>query len=137
MSQEVGRKVLILLTDGQDQGSQETLNQALEAAQKSDCIIYAINIVDRAFYGLANTGFSGGRVLRKLCEQTGGNVIKVSRIKNTAKAFQEIADELRTQYLLGYTPSNSRKDSGFRKIKVRVTDGNYKVQARSGYYPHS
>jgi VWFA-related protein len=137
MSQQVGRKVLILLTDGQDQGSQETLDQALEAAQKSDCIIYAIDIVDRAFYGLSNMGFSGDSVLHKLCEQTGGNVIKVNRIKNTSQAFQEIADELRTQYLLGYTPSNPRRDSGFRRIKVRVTQGNYKVQARSGYYPQS
>jgi len=137
MSHEVGRKVLILLTDGEDQGSQETLKQALEAAQKSDVIIYAIDIVDRAFYGLGNMGFSGDSVLRKLCEQTGGNVVKVNRIQNTAKAFQEIADELRTQYLLGYTPSNSRSDSGFRKITVRVTHGNYKVQARRGYYPHS
>lgn len=137
MSQEVGRKVLILLTDGEDQGSQETLNQALEAAQKTDCIIYAIDIVDRAFYGFGNIGFNGDSVLRKLCEETGGSVIKVKKIKNTSAAFQEIADELRTQYLLGYTPSNPRKDSGFRKIKVRVTHGDYKVQARSGYYPHS
>jgi len=136
MSHEVGRKVLILLTDGEDQGSQESLKQALEAAQKSDCIIYAIDIVDRAFYGFGDIGFNGGSVLRKLCEQTGGDVIKVQKIKNTSAAFQEIADELRTQYLLGYTPSNPRKDSGFRKIKVRVTHGNYKVQARAGYYPH-
>jgi VWFA-related protein len=137
MSHEVGRKVLILLTDGEDQGSQEKLNQALEAAQKSDCIIYAIDIVDRTFYGFGNMGFNGDSVLRKLSEQTGGSVIKVKKIKNTSAAFQEIADELRTQYLLGYTPSNPRKDSGFRKIKVSVNQGDYKVQARSGYYPHS
>jgi VWFA-related protein len=136
MSQQVGRKVLILLTDGEDQGSQETLDQALEAAQKSDCIIYAVDIVDRAFYGFGNMGFNGDSVLRKLCEQTGGNVIKVNKIKNTSEAFQKIADELRTQYLLGYTPSNPRKDSGFRKINVHVTNGDYKVQARAGYYPH-
>ena len=136
MSQQVGRKVLILLTDGEDQGSRETLDQALEAAQKNDCIIYAIDIVDRAFYGFGNMGFKGDSVLRKLCEQTGGDVIKVNKIRNTAEAFQKIADELRTQYLLGYTPSNSRKDSGFRKISVRVTSGDYKVQARAGYYPH-
>ena len=137
MSHEVGRKVLILLTDGEDQGSQETLNQALEAAQKSDCIIYAVDIVDREFYGLGGMGFHGDSVLHKLCEQTGGDVIKVKKIRNTAAAFQRIAEELRTQYLLGYTPSNPRKDSGFRKIKVRVTQGNYKVQTRAGYYPHS
>ncbi|HET7215375.1 MAG TPA: VWA domain-containing protein [Terriglobia bacterium] len=137
MSHEVGRKVLILLTDGEDQGSQEKLGQALEAAQKSDCIIYAIDIVDRAFYGFGNMGFNGDSVLHKLCEQTGGSVIKVKKIKDTSAAFEEIANELRTQYLLGYTPSNPRKDSGFRKIKVRATHDDYKVQARSGYYPHS
>lgn len=137
MSHEVGRKVLILLTDGEDQGSKENLNQALEAAQKSDCIIYAVDIVDRAFYGFSGMGFNGDAVLRKLCEQTGGDVIKVSKIQNTSAAFQRIADELRTQYLLGYTPSNPRTDPGFRKIKVRVNHGDYKVQTRSGYYPHS
>ena len=137
MSHEVGRKVLILLTDGEDQGSIETLDKALAAAQKSDCIIYAVDIVDRAFYGLGNMGFHGDSVLRKLCRQTGGDVIKVKKIRDTSAAFREIADELRTQYLLGYTPSNSRKDPGFRKITVRVTHGKYKVQARSGYYPHS
>jgi len=137
LSHEVGRKVLILLTDGEDQGSQESLDQALEAAQKSDCIIYAIDIVDRAFYGFGNMGFNGDSVLSKLCKQTGGNVIKVKKIRNTSAAFQEIADELRTQYSLGYTPSNPRKDFGFRKIQVRVTQSNYKVQARGGYYPHS
>ncbi|MEJ2006686.1 MAG: VWA domain-containing protein [Acidobacteriota bacterium] len=137
MSHEVGRKVLILLTDGQDQGSKETLKQALEAAQKTDVIIYAINIVDRAFYGFGNIGFRGGSVLHKLCEQTGGHVITVKNIQKTSEAFQEIARELRTQYLLGYSPSNPRKDPGFRKITVRVTHGHYKVQARNGYYPHS
>ena len=137
MKNEVGRKVLILLTDGEDQGSQETLNQALEAAQKSDVMIYSIAIIDRSFYGFGGMGFSGDSVLQKLSEQTGGRVIKVNKIKDTRAAFDEIARELRTQYLLGYTPSNPRTDSGFRKINVRVVHGDYKVQARRGYYPHS
>ncbi len=137
MKNEVGRKVLILLTDGQDQGSQETLNQALEAAQKSDVMIYSIDIVDRAFYGFGNMGFSGGSVLRKLSEETGGRVLKVNKIKNTRGAFDEIARELRTQYLLGYSPSTPRTDAGFRRISVRVLHADYKVQARRGYYPHS
>jgi VWFA-related protein len=137
MKNEVGRKVLILLTDGQDQGSQETLNEALEAAQKCDVIIYSIAITDRSFYGFGNMRFSGDSVLQKLSQQTGGRVLKVNKIKNTREAFDEIARELRTQYLLGYTPSNPRTDPGFRKISVRVLHGDYKVQARRGYYPHS
>ncbi len=137
MKNEVGRKVLIVLTDGQDQGSQETLNEALEAAQKSDVMIYSIAIIDRSFYGFGGMGFRGDSVLQKLSKQTGGRVIKVNKIKNTRAAFDEIARELRTQYLLGYTPSNPRTDPGFRKISVKVLHGNYKVQARRGYYPHS
>jgi VWFA-related protein len=137
MKNEVGRKVLILLTDGQDEGSQEKLEQALEAAQKSDVMIYSIAIIDRAFYGFGGMGFSGDSVLQKLSNQTGGRVIKVNKIKDTRAAFDEIARELRTQYLLGYSPSNPRTDSGFRKISVQVTHGDYKVQARRGYYPHS
>jgi len=134
LKNEVGRKVLILLTDGEDQGSKIKLDTSLEAAQKSDVILYAVDIVDRAFYGMANMGFSGDSVLKKLCGETGGRVIQVGRAKDTASAFQEITDELRTQYLLGYTPSNTKHDGTFRKIQVKVRDGHYRVQARRGYY---
>lgn len=134
MAHQVGRKVLILLTDGQDQGSKESLNSALEAAQKADVIIYAVDIVDRGFYGIANIGFNGDSVLKKFAGDTGGEVIRVSRREDTAAAFQRIADELRTQYLLGYTPTNTAHDGTFRRIRVRLRNGDGKVQARRGYY---
>jgi VWFA-related protein len=136
MRNEVGRKVLILLTDGEDQGSEVKLNAALEAAQKVDVIIYSIDIVDRAFYG-RSMGFVGDSVLRKLSEETGGHVIQVNRAKDTAAAFQEIAEEMRTQYLIGYTPSTRRHDGSYHKIRVRVPQTDYKVQARRGYYAPS
>jgi VWFA-related protein len=131
---EVGRKVLIMLTDGEDQGSKMTLDQAVEAAQKSDVIIYSVAITDRAFYWGQTMGFRGDSVLKKYSDETGGRVIEVTRAKDTAQAFQEIADELRTQYLLGYTPKNNRHDGSFRKIRVRVRGHDYKIQARRGYY---
>lgn len=134
MKNQVGRKVLILLTDGEDQGSKETLKAALEAAQKADVIIYSIDIVDRAFYGIGNLAFQGDSVLKKLSEETGGEVIRVTRKKDTSAAFQAIADQLRTQYLLGYTPTNRAHDGSYRRIRVQVRDGQYKVQARRGYY---
>ena len=137
MKNEVGRKVLILLTDGEDQGSKEKLSGALEAAQKSDLIIYSIDISDRMYYRMAGVGFSGDSVLKKLSEETGGRVIKVNNARDTAAAFRQIADELRTQYLLGYTPSNDRHDGAFRKIRVKANNGEYKVQARRGYYAPS
>jgi len=134
LKNEVGRKVLILLTDGEDQGSRVKLETALEAAQKSDVINYSVDIVDRPFYGFHSIGFSGDSILRKLSDDTGGRVIQVNRSKDTAAAFQEIANELRTQYLIGYTPTNTKHDGAFRKIRVQVRNGDYKVQARRGYY---
>ncbi len=135
LKNEVGRKVLILLTDGEDQGSREKLEQALESAQKSDVINYSVNIVDRPFYGIRSMGFSGDSNLRKLSDDTGGRVIEVNRTKDASAAFQQIANELRTQYQIGYTPTNTRHDGAFRKIRVTIRNNNdYKVQARRGYY---
>jgi VWFA-related protein len=137
LKNEVGRKVLILLTDGEDQGSRISLQAALEAAQKSDVINYSVDIVDRPFYGLHAIGFSGDSVLRKLSDDTGGRVIEVNRTKDASAAFQQIANELRTQYLLGYTPTNTKHDGSFRRIRVQVRNGDYKLQARRGYYAPS
>ena len=79
-------------------------------------------------------GYSGESVLRKLSEETGGRVIQAKNAKDTSTAFQQIANELRTQYLLGYTPTNTKLDGTFRKIEVKVRTGNAKVDARRGYY---
>ena len=134
MKNEVGRKVLIVLSDGEDQGSTVKLTAALEAAHKADVIIYCIAVIDRAFYWGRVMGFSGDSVLSKLSGETGGRVIEVKRARDTGAAFQEVADELRTQYLLGYTSANTRRDGSFRKIRVKVRDRDYKIQARRGYY---
>lgn len=134
LKNEVGRKVLILLTDGEDQGSRVRLDQALEAAQKSDVIIYSVEISDRAFYYGHMMGYSGDSVLKKFSDETGGRVLPVNHINDTGTAFEQIARELRTQYLLGYTPTNTKLDGSFRRIQVRVRNGDYKVQARRGYY---
>jgi VWFA-related protein len=137
LSSEVGRKVIILLTDGEDQGSQLTLDQGLQAAQRADVIIYSILISDRAFYAHAGIGYGGEGVLNKLSNETGGHMFRAGNQRNTADAFNQIAAELRTQYLLGYTPTNNKTDGTFRRIKVSVKDGHYEVQARRGYYAPS
>jgi len=137
LKNEVGRKVLILMTDGEDQGSKEKLTSALEAAQRSDVIIYSVEISDTSFYHLRGMGYGGDSVLHKLSDETGGHVVPVKNSQQTAEAFQQIARELRTQYLLGYTPTNTHHDGSYRKIKVEVKSGNYKVQSRRGYYAPS
>lgn len=137
LKNEAGRKVIILVTDGQDEGSLETLDRSLEAAQEADVIIYSILLVDRGAYGGIGFGYSGESALSKLSTETGGRVIRADNPRNTSQAFQEIAGELRTQYLLGYTPSNNKNDGTFRRIRVRVKQGHYDVQARRGYYAPS
>jgi VWFA-related protein len=134
MKSDVGRKVLILLTDGEDQGSKVTSNGALEAAEKADVIIYSVALTDSSFYWAQDRGFRGIPVLKKLSMETGGRMVQVNEVRDTAAAFREIADELRAQYFLGYSPSNKLRDGSFRKIRVGVRDRNYRVRVRRGYY---
>jgi VWFA-related protein len=134
MKSNVGRKVLIMLTDGEDQGSKVTSNGALEAAEKADVIIYSVALSDDSFYWAQGLTFRGNPVLKKLSEETGGRMVRVNHARDTGAAFREIADELRAQYFLGYSPSNNLRDESFRKIRVRVRNRNYRVRVRRGYY---
>lgn len=134
---EVGRKALILITDGEDQGSTYNRRTAIEAAQKSDAIIYSIYYVDRGFYSAGGFMFGGGGGegdLKKMSEETGGRVFTVSSKHPLNQIFQEIQDELRNQYSIGYQSINSKRDSTFRKIEIKVDNQDYRVQARNGYY---
>src|SRR6266478_3440796 len=132
LSHEVGRKAMILLTDGEDQGSQLRIRDAIEAAQKSDSICYVLLIADRGFYGFG--GYSGDSEMKKLANETGGRVIEVgNKFDKLKDAFEQIAKELRSQYNVGYTPTNNTQDGTFRKIELRSKQG-YKIQTRSGYY---
>ena len=134
---EAGRKIIVMLTDGGEQGSQETLKTAKEAAQKANAIVYVILLADRRFYGggfginLADTGAAD---MERLAHDTGGRVINVGNNgKKLEEAFDQIQDELRTQYLASYTPTNPKIDGTFRTLNITCQQGQ-KVQARKGYY---
>ena len=133
---EVGRKALILITDGEDQGSTYNRKTAIEAAQRSDAIIYSIYYVDRAFYAAYGMGFGGGGEsdLRKMSEETGGHVFTVNNKHPLNEVFKEIQDELRNQYSLAYESTNPARDGSFRHIEIKVDNPSYHVQARNGYY---
>src|ERR1700733_2960540 len=138
LRQEAGRKILVLLTDGGDQGSQETLKSATEAAQKANAIVYVILLSDRGFYGGGFGGISladtGERDMQKLATDTGGRVINVGNNgKKLEEAFDQIQDELRTQYLASFTPTNAKVDGTFRTLSITCQPGQ-KIQARKGYY---
>src|SRR5277367_3025222 len=135
LSHEVGRKAMILLTDGQDEGSRLKIKDAIEAAQKADTICYVLLIADRGFYGFGGMGYSGESEMKKLTQETGGRVIDVgNKIDKLRKAFDDIAAELRSQYNIGYTSTNSNRDGGFRKVEIKSKQGDYKIQSRNGYY---
>jgi VWFA-related protein len=134
LHQEAGRKILIILTDGEDQGSQENLKSATEAAQKANAIVYVIMIADRGFYGGFQMGYSGDRDMERLATETGGRVINVGNNgKKLEEAFDQIQDELRTQYLASFTPTNNKIDGTFRTLNITCQPGQ-KIQARKGYY---
>ncbi len=133
LKSEVGRKAMIILTDGEDQGSMMTLKRAVEASQKADTIVYVLLIADRGFY-YGTMGYSGDHDMKQVCEQTGGRLIEVgNKYQKVKEAFDQIAAELRSQYSLGYTPTNSARDGSFRKIELRSKQG-YHIQTRKGYY---
>jgi len=135
LSHEVGRKAMILLTDGEDQGSRLKIKDAIEAAQKADTICYVLLIADRGFYGFGGIGYSGDSEMKKLTHETGGRVIDVgNKVDKLRKAFDEIAAELRSQYNIGYSPTNTSRDGSFRKVEIKSKQADHKIQARSGYY---
>jgi VWFA-related protein len=137
LQQETGRKAIIILSDGEDQGSVQKLQGAIEAAQKANTIVYVLLIADRGFYGRGGfgMGYSGDMVMRQLSEATGGRCIDVGNNgKKMEDAFSQIEEELRTQYVASYTPTNAKLDGSYRKIDVNVKGDGLKVQTRKGYY---
>jgi VWFA-related protein len=130
---EVGRKVIVIISDGGDQGSRMTREQAIESAQRADAIIYSVYYVDPMFGRMF--GYSGDEgALRRLSEETGGHVSHVDRKHTLEDIFNQIQDEMRSQYAVSYTPANSARDGAFRRIEVRPSNKDLKVQARKGYY---
>jgi VWFA-related protein len=134
LNSESGRKAMIILTDGDDQGSRTKIGDAIAAAQKSNVIVYVILIADVSGYWNAGMGYYGYSAAKRIAEETGGRLINVGNNgKKLEAAFQQIEDELRTQYVASYTPSNTKLDSTFRHIAVQCGEGT-KVQVRKGYY---
>jgi VWFA-related protein len=128
-----GRRVIILITDGDDNSSRVSLTETLEAAQKNFVTIYAISTNSAAFFG-SKEQERGDKTLKKFSEETGGKSFFPLKIQDLASSFVDIHDELRSQYQIGYRPSNGKMDGTFRRIKVDVADRRYKARARSGYY---
>jgi VWFA-related protein len=158
MSKQQGRKALIVLSDGVDHGSKETLAEAVAAAQKSDTVVYSILFADDEAYGHGggfgmggpyggHGGYGGGRgggrpqqqevdgkkILEEISTRTGGRMFKVSKKDTVDKIYAEIDEELRNQYVLGYTPAKDTSP-GYHRIHLSTFNKDLKVQTRDGWY---
>jgi VWFA-related protein len=127
MTEQRRRKALIILTDADDDGSEKKITDAIEAAQRADTVVQVLLVRDR-------TGLAFFDVARRLAGDTGGRAIEVANPKNLQSAFDQISDELHTEYSIGYYPTNSKLDGKYRQLKVELTSKKYKVSARKGYY---
>ena len=136
LTRRQGRKVMVVITDGGDTVSQVNYKEALRAAQESEAIIYSIIIVPIEASAGRDTG--GEHALIQISEDTGGKYYYATSLPQLDDAFRKISDELRTQYLLAYYPSQRFSDSPFRRIQVNLANapaaGAYQVHNRAGYY---
>jgi Ca-activated chloride channel family protein len=129
---ETGRKIIILISDGDDNLSLETLNSTLEMAQRSDVSLFTISTNSSGFFGL--TAPKSDKILKRLAEDTGGRAFFPFKAEDLSQSFQDISSELRSQYSLAYRSSNGNRDGSFRAIKIDPERKNVKVKSRRGYY---
>jgi VWFA-related protein len=173
MKKQPGRKAIIVLSDGDDRGSKESLQSAIEAAQRADTVVYSILFADNhqdsngfghqsGGMGRHGGGFPGGggwpggggsggggggrgrypqeprvdgkKILDQISRETGGRLYEVSKKQAIDQSYDNIAEELRTQYNLGYTPDKSNAEAGYHKITLAAKQKDLLVQTRDGYY---
>lgn len=128
-----GRKVLILISDGDDNSSRLSLTETLEVAQRNEVTVYTISTNSAAYFGSKEQD-RGDKTLKKFAEETGGKPFFPLKIQDLANSFTDIHQELRSQYAIGYRPINARADGTYRKIRIDVTNKDFKARHRPGYY---
>lgn len=164
MQKQQGRKAIIVLTDGEDRGSMESMGNAIAAAQRSETVIYAIYFKgeQHGYGGYGRGGFGGPRgfpggggrggypggggrggeqnvdgrkVLAQITKETGGRMFEVSGKQTFAAIYSQIGEELRSQYRLGYVPDTDAGSQGFHRVELtEVRDKKLLIQTRNGYY---
>ena len=158
MQKQQGRKALIILSDGVDRGSKVGLQTAIETTQKADTVVYSILFKDDEGFGgggFNHGGFGGGmgrrgggrypqearpdgkKILEQISKETGGRLFEVSKKQPIEKIYEEIAEDLRNQYNLGYTPDPVDAEGSYHTIVLKTKQKDLVVQARAGYYAKS
>ena len=125
----VVRRVIILLSDGEDNQSHVTREEAIEMAQRAEAIVYTIST------NVSGTKGNGDKVLERIADATGGRAFFPFQIRDVANDFAEIQDELRSQYAVSYKPADLKHDGHFRTIEIVANDRkNLRVRSRRGWY---
>jgi Ca-activated chloride channel family protein len=133
LAKETGRKAMVILTDGGDNGSRRSLAEAIEQAQRGDVQIYSI--LYSAWEGFGGVGKNPGLVtLERLSESTGGRVFTVTPTIGLREIFAQIGEDLRLQYELGYTPPADTRPNSYHKLELKAKDKKLTVQARKGFF---
>ena len=128
LSEEVGRRVLVILSDGADTQSMIEAKEAIKTSQINDVVIYGIGVKSRRF----DSDFGK---LKKFASATGGRFYNSNaNLKKLRQAFSQISKEIKNQYSLGYVSSNKKRDGSFRSVEVRVKRRGLKLNHREGYY---
>jgi len=137
-----GRRVIVVITDGDDTFSRAELRDAIDIAQRTETTVFGIS-TKAGFLGTVpgveagTVKDKGDKLLTQLCEQTGGEAFFTGDMLDLEKAFKKISDELRSQYIITYRPTNQNFDGKERKIEVRFNDkskeGDYKIRTKSSY----
>jgi Ca-activated chloride channel family protein len=123
------RRAIILLSDGDDNQSHVTREEAIEMAQRAEAIVYTIST------NVSGTKGPGDKVLERIADATGGHPFFPFQIRDVANAFAEIQDELRSQYAVAYKPADFKADGHYRTIEIEANDRKtFRVRARRGYY---
>jgi Ca-activated chloride channel family protein len=130
---ETGRKTIVIVSDGEDQNSKVTFDQALEIALRAEATIFSISVNRGGFFGVGSTK-DGDRVMKQLAEETGGRAFFPFKVEELDDAFRQINQELRSQYNLGYLSSNLQRDGSYRKIEIKLAEKGLKISYRKGYY---
>ncbi|MBZ5645174.1 MAG: VWA domain-containing protein [Acidobacteriia bacterium] len=125
LSGEAGRKAIVVLSDCEDTGSKVRLQEAIETAQRTDTVVHIL---------LVSADGGDQDTARKITNETGGRTIIVRSERNLEQAFDEISEELRNQYTLGYTPTNKARDGAYRKVRIDMKNKDYSALTRRGYY---
>ncbi len=128
-----GRKVLIVISDGDDNASRVSLTETMAVAQKNNVSIYAISTNATAHFGTREQQ-RGDKTLKTFSDETGGRAFFPFKLEDLAVSFADISEELRSQYTLAYNPTNTARDGTYREIKVEALNRDFRVQARKGYY---